>query len=163
MTPMAKRKPYRQLVAEEDAAYDALNAVDPEASDEVIAALIADHAVKQLPSSRLIHLSIMHEIRPREIQRIERAIERDSKAGHDPFGPCPLPFDWQSRNTVGISTRDPERARQWAFDAMLAGYAVYRQGRRNGSGGGMGTIAHVRDRRRDEIARLSRERGFMIE
>jgi head-tail adaptor len=49
---------WSKLVAEEDAAYDALEAVDPKASDEIIAALIADHAVKQLPSSRLIHLSI---------------------------------------------------------------------------------------------------------
>ena len=51
---MAKRKSYRQMVAEEDAASDALNAVVPDAGDEVIAALIADHAVKQLPSSRLM-------------------------------------------------------------------------------------------------------------
>ncbi len=149
-----KRNVYRQKRDEEDAADAAMATVDPEASDQIIAETVAEYLVAQLPSSRLYHLSIIHEVRPREIRRLERIRERnpDYEAG-EPTGPCPVPYNWQNKNVVGVSTHDRDRAKRWAIDAALAGYCVFRSFRRYGSGGGQGSLAEIRERRRAEIQR----------
>jgi hypothetical protein len=145
------QREYMQRRAVEDAAEDAMASVDPDATDEVIAVVIADYLVTQLPTSRTCHLSVLHELRPRELARFRKySPERPFDHG---IGPCPLPYDWQRKNVIGISTRDRDRARQWAIDATLAGYCVFRSFHRNGSGGGQGTLAHIWERRRDEIMR----------
>ena len=111
---------------EQRAAEDAVAAINPDDSDEAIAQIVAEYLLTaQRPPYRF---SIFHDVRPRT-QR----------------GPCPLPFDWRHKNTVGITTRDREHARQWTIDAMLAGYGVFRGfPGHGGSGFGQGSIAHIR-------------------
>ncbi len=37
-------------------------------------------------------------------------------------GGDPLAFDWKYKGRIGIKTDDPERARQWLFDALMLDY-----------------------------------------
>lgn len=121
---------------------DALAKVDPGASDELIAGLIADALVLG-PGHRITyyHLSIIHD-------------ERGA-------GPCPLPYDWRRKNTLRISTRDPDRAKQWIVAATLAGYCVFRHWTRNSFGYGKGTLASVRERQAAYSATDERSRGAL--
>lgn len=63
------------------------------------------------------------------------------------FGPSPVPYDWRHKNTIGITTKDRERARRWIIDAMLTGYGVVRLSSRHGAGGGNGSIEQIRKRK----------------
>ena len=58
-------------------------------SYEVIAEIVADYLLAQLPSWRVYHLSVLHEVRPRELRRLERIRQRnpDYRPG-EPTGPC---------------------------------------------------------------------------
>lgn len=121
---------------------DAVANVDPGASDELIAGLIADALVLG-PGHRssYFHLSIIHD-------------ERGA-------GPCPLPYDWRRKNTLRISTRDPDRAKQWIIAATLAGYCVLRHWTRNGWGYGKGTLASVHERQATHPSTDERSRGAL--
>lgn len=137
------------------AAEHAVNHVDPEASDQAIAEVVADYLLAMFRRSRTYRLSIMHDVRPSASRRVERW--RKHLPDHqpvEPTGPCPLAYDWHRKNIVGISTRDRDRARQWAIEASLAGYCVYRDWSSQGGGSGRGSIEHIRKRRRDELAAL---------
>ena len=147
----------RERYAAENAAYDAMDAMDPDASDEIIAGLVADYLVTQLPNSRTCHLSVLHDMRPSALRNLERIRKYNPDYDPGPVGPFPLPYDWTYKNVVGVSTRDRDRARQWAIDAMLAGYSVFRSFGRHGSAGGRGTLAQIRAHRRDEIMRETRK------
>jgi hypothetical protein len=133
------------------AADDAMDNVDPDASDETIASITADYFLIGFTTR---HLDILHDVRPSTQKRIER-IRREGWLNYqpaDPSGPCPLPYDWTRKNVVGISTKDRERARQWCIDAMLAGYSVHHRSSKTSASFGRGTIAQIRARRREEIA-----------
>jgi hypothetical protein len=131
----------------------ALRFVDPEASDEVIAQAIAEYLLSAPPRSRIYCLGIAHDVRPYTLPQTERLREFGvTYPESDPLRPCPVPFDWSRENTVGIETRDLERARRWVIDAAIAGYCVFRNW--SGYGGGFGQgIAETRERRREEIQR----------
>jgi hypothetical protein len=134
------------------AADDAMDNVDPDASDETIAGITADYFLIGFTTR---HLSILHDVRPstqRTIERIRKRFEQPDYQPADPTGPCPLPYDWTRKNAVGISTKDRERARQWCIDAMLAGYDVHHRSSKTSASFGRGTIAQIRAWRRKEIA-----------
>jgi hypothetical protein len=115
-------------------AYEELHEASTDVDDATLAGLIADYYIVMFPSvlaKQKWHFSIFHDVRKRSTA-----------------GPCPLEFDWQHKNVVGISTKDSTRARDWAVRAMVAGYAVFHSFRRNGSGGSQGTLAQFRERKR---------------
>jgi hypothetical protein len=74
--------------------YEALKHSD---SDEMIAEVCADYLLAS--GRRRFNLGIMHDMRKRSTQ-----------------GPCPLPFDWRYKNTVGIITRDYKLVRCKSID-----------------------------------------------
>ena len=79
-----------------------------------------------------------------------------------PFGPCPLDYDWTRKNLVGIRG-DEDRAVRWIVEAMLLGYAVGRcfGGIRSG-GSGRGTLAQIRGRHRERYAAPAQNLGGVI-
>jgi hypothetical protein len=90
-------------------------------SDAALAGAIADYYIDFIANQRKWHFLIMHDMRV--------------------AGPCPVEFDWQHKNIVGIDTNDRARARDWAVRAMLAGYAVFHSGWSRGrSGYSQGTL-----------------------
>ena len=119
-----------------EAAFDALEQVDPDASDEIIADLIVSYLMVST-SARVYHLSVSREVNPGRFLKSMWRVVPGYNPGH-PVGPTPLPYDWTRKARIGISTRDPDRARAWIFEAMRAGHAVSRQRRRDGSGVSMG-------------------------
>ena len=134
------------------AAEDALQEVNPDASDEAIAEILADYLTTPL-GSRTFHLSIFHDVRPSSLARMKRLRKYDPGYGsHQRISPCPLPYDWSRKNTVGVSTRDRDRAQQWIIEATLAGYAVFRGFSRQGGGFGQGSLENIRARRRASYA-----------
>src|SRR4051794_1027553 len=104
----AKRK--RQIDRDYEAAVLALEAVDPDSSDETIAGLIADYLDAMNPKP-LIHVDIIHDVRPSTLARLDKLRREGFQPEH--AGPCPVAYDWHRQNIVGISTRDEARARQW--------------------------------------------------
>jgi hypothetical protein len=131
--------------------------IAPDASDEEIADKVADYLVTMFPRSKTYHLSVSHDVRPDAVRQLERMRKRYPTYQHDGhIGPCPLHYDWAVRNIVGITTRDQTEARQWAIEAMLAGYAVFRRPTRAGAGYGRGSIANLRKSWRTELARTPR-------
>jgi hypothetical protein len=133
---------------------DRLERITDDDSDDTVAELIADRLLSEYrSSSRNYHLHINHDVRPRtrSLRHHERTMRGwwpDWKP-QTPIGPCPLPYDWQHKSLVGISTKDREVARQWIIDAAMLGYAVFRSWKRRwASGGGLGSIADVREHAR---------------
>jgi hypothetical protein len=140
---MKRRKP---TVEEQIAAEEALAAIKSDDGDEAIAQIVADYLLTS--SSRpSFHLTIFHDIRSSTTRRVEKLRKTwpDYKP-ENPIGPCSVPFDWHCKNTVGITTRDRERARCWIIDALLAGYGVFRGYRRGGTAWGQGSLAQIRRR-----------------
>jgi hypothetical protein len=80
----------------------AMDSGDPEADDEQIAATIADFWLAMY-SWRWYCLST-----------------------DEYYSPCSTPHDWRRKTAVGINTRDRDRARRWAIDALLDGGRVRR-------------------------------------
>ena len=160
---MAKSRSLCVPVVDADAADDAMASVDPDASDETIAGIVADYLLTTLLLPRGCHLSVIHDVRPRELAKLVRMRQRNPDCyWPDHVGPCPLPYDWSYKNTVGISTRDRDRARRWIIDATLAGYCVFRNSRRGGCGGGQGSLADIRKRRREDIEREANRRHHRL-
>ena len=58
----------------------------------------------------------------------------------------PVEYDWQYKNTKGITTMDVGRARAWISECMQLGYGVFVARTRRGSAFGPGSIAHIRQR-----------------
>lgn len=142
--------------AREIAADEAMASVDPDASDETIAAIVADYLVAQMSSRRAYHLGVGHDVRPSALRNVERIWKFNPHYQPcEPVGPCSLPYDWTYKNVVGISTRDRERARRWIIEAQLAGYGVFRRWGRMGGGFGRGSLTAIRVRRREELARAT--------
>lgn len=115
--------------------------VDPAAGDLGIATATANYILQEHPR----HFFIFHDMRTK------------ARGGSGPgFGqPCPVPYDWQRKNIIGISTDDRARAHAWIVAAMLKGYEVfYSSNKRNG--GSPGSIEHVRERVREDRKRLER-------
>jgi hypothetical protein len=80
---------------------------------------------------------------PKTEQRMLRIMKRfPDYRSDDRFGPCPLEYDWQHRNIVGIRTGDEERARRWVIDALLLGYSPFYCFSAHGNGAGTKTIKH---------------------
>jgi hypothetical protein len=124
---------------------DAMDQIDPDASDEIIAGVVADY----LMSRGARHFSIFQDVRRTAARRYKRFGFRPPSN----VGPSPLPYDWAYKNIVGISARDRLRARQWIIDATLLGYEVFYSLTRQGAGFGQGSLAKIRKRRREEIQR----------
>jgi len=122
---------YSNAVQAEQAAYNHYNDCKPTDTDLKLALAFADHYIASA-YGRKIHLSIFHDMRKLSTE-----------------GPCPLPYDWQHKNVVGISTTDAERARDWCVKALLLGYSVARSFRRGCGGGGNGSLAFWRDHHPD--------------
>jgi hypothetical protein len=132
-----------------EAAFDALQKVHPGASDEIITNLIVDYLMVST-SVKIYHLSVSYEVKPgRFLKGMWKGVP-DYNPGH-PVGPAPIPYDWTRKERIGISTRDPNRARAWILEAMRAGYGVVRCRRRDGAGIAMGLPESVRRRRRERI------------
>lgn len=155
---MTKSPSLRVPVADAIAAEDAMSSAGPEASDETIAGIVADYLLTKAVSGQRALLSIIHDVRPSSLLHLERMREKLGSRCNEPgrIGPCPLPHDWARMNVVGISTRDRDRARQWIVAATLAGYCVFYSSYRDGSGGGQGSLAAIRARRRGECEREAR-------
>jgi hypothetical protein len=134
---------------------DRMDAINADASDEVIAATVADCLLWEKPP---YYLLILHDARPsapREIERWRKIVPNYEPPY--PIGPCPLPYDWKYKNCVGIDTRDRNRAHRWIIDAMIAGYGVTRgySPRGRGGGSGYGSLAETRERQERERHGLS--------
>jgi hypothetical protein len=121
-------------------------------SDERIADKVADYLVTMFPRSRTYHLSVIHDVRPAALRKLERMrkIKPDYRPDN-PIGRCPLSYDWTIKNIIGVTTCDQAEARRWATEAMLAGYAVFRRPTRAGVGYGRGSIANLRKNWRTEL------------
>jgi hypothetical protein len=129
------------------AAEDAMENVNPDASDQAIAEILANYLLRWRPSHRRTYrLSIFHDVHPSALRRWQK-LYPDRRPSD--VGPCPLPYDWIHKNTVGIATRDRALARQWIIDAALAGYAVFRHLGAQYGGFGQGSIEDIRNRRRE--------------
>jgi hypothetical protein len=119
--------------------------IAPDASDEEISDKVADYLVTMFPRSRVYCLSVIHDLRPTALRRLERMRKiRPDYQPEYPVGSCPLRYDWTLMNTVGITTRDQARARLWAVEATLAGYGVFRRVTRAGAGFGKGSLKQIR-------------------
>jgi hypothetical protein len=143
-------------------ASNAMDNIDPDANDEVPAGIRADYLMTgHYMTTR--HLAIMHDVRPSAQRTIERI--RKYRPDYEPAqdtGPCPLPYDWNRKNIVGISIRDRARARQWCINALLLGYSVHAYDNKNGAGFGGMTLAAIRKQRRDNLVseRIDHQRGL---
>jgi hypothetical protein len=117
--------------AERQAASRVTWGLDGTETDLVIAEAITDYLIAAaLLQHPTIRLAIIFDARKRSKE-----------------GPCPLPFDWRRKNTVGIKTSDREVARDWCMKALLLGYSAFQCWHSDGcGGGGMGTIADHRQR-----------------
>jgi hypothetical protein len=143
----------KHSLQEELAAETAYEAINPDDSDETIAAIVADWLTTRT-SQPPYRLGIFHDVRPSAERNFERSKKYfPDRKPYQPYGRCPLEFDWQRKNTVGINTLDRERARQWAIDAMLLGYAVFKYWGLRSGGGSSGSLAEVRERARRSGAR----------
>lgn len=132
--------------------------VDPNASDEAIADIVANYLLSRFSTRSFFHLSIFHDVRPSTAVRLARVQKRNPHYAVEPPGPCPLAYDWSYKNMVGISTRDCAHAREWIIAATLAGYGVFRSPRRNDSGIGAGSLTDIRKRAADRVELLARRR-----
>lgn len=137
-------------------AHQAFSALDPEVVDD--ATLMEAIVDCLLASGPPFLLAIVHDVRPSTAKRIARCKKIGVELGRelpdwaysrDPIGPCPLRWDWQRKNIIGIETMDREEARAWAVEAMLAGYCVYHHTSISGSGSGNGSLAQARKRLRE--------------
>jgi len=64
--------------------------------------------------------------------------------------PCPLPYDWNRKNMVGITVgKNVHRARCWAITALMFGYEVLGHHRKDTAAWAYcpGTIARIRQRK----------------
>jgi hypothetical protein len=138
----------------------AMSALDPDADDVTVAGVIADCLTCGWGPPH--YLSIFHDIRPSSVRRVEKIREKfPNYQPYQPTGPCPIRVDWSRKNMVGIKERDCETAKRWAVEALLLGYSVFHVSKIGGSGGGQGTIAEVRQRkreRREDDARVAKRR-----
>jgi hypothetical protein len=116
-----------------------LSKLPADTSDKIIAEMLADYylAYTAYWYRRGSCLFIFHDVRKRSKE-----------------GPCPLTYDWSHMNLVGISAQDITRARAWAVDAMLRGYAVFQSNTRKGWGFGQGSIADFRKRQERKEGRV---------
>lgn len=143
-----KEQAWREYLRHRQITEDAMWAVNPDASDAEIAKAIANYLLVKQPPYRL---GITHDVRARK-QRVIHSAD---------FGPCPLDYTWQHKNTVGITTLDEYIAEQWiikALDAGICPHGVAPQGIRSG-GHGPGTLASFRRHLRE---RLERKRAQQI-
>lgn len=128
---------------------NALEDLSPDASDQTIAEHIAD-CLLAYPFTRKFRLSIFHDVRPSSKRRRTYGLS-DPNARRDP---CPVTYDWQHKNLVGIDTDDRERARQWIIEAQMLGYSVSQCWHsKGGAGSGKGTIAEWRKRQKERAER----------
>ena len=97
----------KQSLKREEAALERMDRLSTDASDLEIAEAMAEYYIA-VANRRRIRLSIFHDVRKRTTEP-----------------PCPVEYDWQHKNTVGITTADEGRARDWAIRAMILGYAVF--------------------------------------
>lgn len=135
----------------------ALDAINPDDSDQTIAAAIAEVLTTKdyQPPYRL---GIFHDVRSSTAKHVERIRKYDPDYQHyERYGSIPLEFDWQIKNTLGIRTLDRERARQWAITALLYGYDVFSY--LGGIGGGGNSIKEARGRAQRKIASLEGRRA----
>jgi hypothetical protein len=122
---------------------DAFWALDPNADDATIAEVVAERCVAG--HSPPYYLFIIHDIKPITLRHIARMEKHWPGYRHsDPVGPCPLRYDWQRKNIVGIKEPNREIAKQWAIDALLLGYAVFETWKITCNGAGRGALAEVR-------------------
>lgn len=145
---MTRRKYDHEEWARADAA---LSAIGPEADDATLAEIVADYltAGKGPP----YYLFILHDVRPSTERRLARKRKYNPAYPVDePFGPCPLRYDWQRKNVVGIKTDDRKVATQWGIEALLLGYSLFQTHKIGCSGGGQGTLAWIRERKRERRA-----------
>lgn len=105
--------------------------INPDDDDATLAPILAERCVAG--HTPPYYLAILHDVRRNAPATIA----------------CPIRYDWQYKNKVGIKELDREVAKQWAVGAMLLGYAVYAMWKVHGSAIGPGTIAQVRERVRD--------------
>ena len=70
--------------------------------------------------------------------------------------PCSVPFTHKRKNARFFATTDREAAIDWIVKASTRGFAVQRSFSLNGMGGGMGTLAEIRERACDYA-----KRGFI--
>ena len=98
----SKTTPINELCRRANAAEDALEVMTPDADDIEIARAVADYLLAKRPPH---HLSIFHDVRPSAPKRVARIRKDFPNYQGQPHGPCPLHYDWQRKNMVGISTR----------------------------------------------------------
>ena len=131
----------RQACEREDAAFQRMDRLSVDASDLEIAEAMAEYYLTAYPDTKAhykgrISLSKLHDVRLRSTAP-----------------PCPIEYDWRRKNTVGITTTDEGRARDWAIRAMLLGYAVFccwgSRGNRWGFAGSQGSIEAWRKHERE--------------
>jgi hypothetical protein len=148
---MKSERRWKERWEEHDRARAALDAIDPDnIDDESLRFLIADELTAGR-GPRYI-LSIIHDVRPSALRKLERIRKRlPGYEGNpaNPTGPCPIEYDWDHKNVVGIITLDRDRAIQWAIEAMRFGYTVFQQNTKRGCGGSPGGPDHVRKRVRE--------------
>ena len=112
----------------ENDAYNALTDLPPTATDLEIAIALSKHKIATAQERYVTDhgkLMIFHDVR---------------KLRRNQDGPCPLPYDYRDKNTVGIKIgNDEARALDWCVKALFAGYAVF-------AGGGGITLAECRER-----------------
>lgn len=124
-------------------------AIDPDADDATIAEAVAEVLVVRDPPPYCF--SIFHDVRPSTPRKVEKMQRMNPAYRWDqPFGPCPLRYDWHRKNIVGIKTADREAAKAWARQALLLGYAVFYQHSIRSWGAGKGTLADVREQLREQ-------------
>jgi hypothetical protein len=125
--------------------------VGPDVDDNALAAIMADYLTegRWSPHGKNYYLSITHDVRSSALNAIaaRRKYDPDFEPNY-PVGPCPLHYDWQYSNTVGIKTKDSRVAKQWAIEAILLGYSVHWGERIGGVTTGVGTLAHVREKKK---------------
>ena len=109
------------------AAEEAMENVDPDASDSALAVVVADYVMARC--GKTYHLSILY---------------------YDETNP--MEHDWRHKGSIGISTKDPERARQWIIQATLAGRMVFSSNCRACGGSSPGGLKYIRERRRRQKA-----------
>jgi hypothetical protein len=133
---------------------DALWALDPDADKRVIAEAVAERTVAGNRPPYYLH--IFHDVRPKTLGGIEAMKKIIPTYKHDePYGPCPVRYDYTYKNTVGIKERDREVAKRWITEAFLLGYSVFSAfKKRSGIGAAAGDLAMVRERIRERKARI---------
>jgi hypothetical protein len=140
-------------------ARDRLEGLSPEATDQEIIEIAADYLIKSGgPYRGKWTFKVLKELRERMIEVRPGHMKLVRPTKEERHTPPVEGCDWHYKNVWGITTDDPDRARDWVRQCMARGFTVFMGFGKHGPGGSPGSVSDIRERRIPEWqARRARE------